>query len=140
MKKRAAIYGGMYSQVNMFALYIRTTYNICHEEITCGYNCSIDGRGEVAAPSAVRGNGHIANRCSGACDSTNGESVKGEKVMDITYYPNGKSNEGFEIGHIVNNMRVRWYKCNGRLMTKVKPHGDRCAHCGSEGGWKNGAA
>ena len=83
-------------------MYIRKTYNICHEEITCGYNCSIDGRSKDAAPSAVRGNGHIAKRCFGACDSANGENAKGEKVMDIYYYPNGKKrDEGINIGGVV---------------------------------------
>jgi len=58
--------------------------------------------------------------------------------MKITYYPNGKSNDGFEIGHIVNNMRLRWYKAHGRLMTQVRPVGEVCAHCGAESGWRKG--
>lgn len=61
-------------------LYATMTYNIWHEEITCGDNCSIDGRGESAAPSDVRGNGYIANGCSGACDSANGKDAEGERV------------------------------------------------------------
>ena len=60
--------------------------------------------------------------------------------MDITYYPNGKSSDGFEIGHIVNNMRVSWYKRNVKLMEKVRPSDSRCAHCGAEEGWLKGHA
>jgi hypothetical protein len=44
--------------------------------------------------------------------------------MDITFYPNGKSNNGFEVGHIVNNMRVSWYKRNARLMEKIQTERD----------------
>ncbi len=58
--------------------------------------------------------------------------------MDITYYPNGKSGEGFEIGHIVNNMRYRWIKHNTRLMTTIRPIGEVCTHCGAEGEWRRG--
>jgi 5-methylcytosine-specific restriction endonuclease McrA len=120
-------------------LYIIMTYNVYHEKITDSYNCSIDGGGKNAAPAAIRGNGNIANRCFRTCDSANGKN-DGEGEMNITYYPNGKSNEGFEVGHIVNNMRVRWYKRNGRLMTTLRPAGATCAHCGGAGGWRKGQA
>ena len=84
-------------------LHATMTYNIWHEEIACGHNCSIDGRGESAAPSDVRGNGYIANGCSGACDSANGKDAEGERVMDIYYYPNGKKHEeSVNVGGVVS--------------------------------------
>ena len=121
-------------------LYATMTYNIWHEEITCGHNCSIDGGSESPAPSNVRGNGYIANRGFGACDPANGKDAERGKVMNITYYPNGKSKEGFEVGHIVNNMRYRWYTHNGRLRTTIRPAESVCAHCGAESGWRKGHA
>lgn len=138
-QKRQSIYGG----IGGFALYGNMIYNVCHEKITSGYNYSIDGRSEGPAPANVRRNGYLSNGRYGVGSSSTGKRMferKGKKVMDITYYPNGKSNEGFEIGHIVNNMRVRWYKRHGRLMAKIKPVNDKCAHCGADSGWMKGRA
>ena len=85
-------------------------------------------------------------RCAGraTADLTNDSrpymGVQERAKMDITYYPNGKSSDGFEVGHIVNNMRVSWYKRNSRLMEKVRPNATRCIHCGAESGWLKGRA
>jgi hypothetical protein len=84
-------------------VHIIMTYNVYHEKITRGYDCSIDGRGKIAPTADVRGNGYIANRCFRTCDSANGKNAQGEKIMDIYYYPNGKKQEqSVNIGGVVS--------------------------------------